>query len=241
MKNVVAVFYCFSLLFGLFSCESRTEPFVLRHYYNNGKLQEEIEMNADTIPNGNWTQYFESGVLKSRFTYVDGIKNGAAELYYPSGNLQQSGSYYDKRRIGKVSFHSDLPNKPVIAESNYINVGGKEYPNDAIQYDEAGIIIGRTPQVSFNQRNDSLIIKMTYPEMRSMRVVIGDFDSLYSIRDKKSLDTVFATRHLIASIDIKRKFAKGELIRGMVQNYETSTENTFRNKIRVYYFGYVVK
>jgi hypothetical protein len=246
MKNRIVVKYLLFALAGttLLSCNSDKEPFVQRHYYNNGKLKEEIEMSKDSVPHGNWKQYFESGVLKSRFSYVDGIKNGTAELYYPSGNLLEAGTYHDKKRVGKVLFYGDFPGRPIVAETNYVIVRGKEFPNNVIEYDTAGNIIRRTPQIVMDQKKDSLLITMTYPELRYMNVVTGDFDSLYALRDERSLDTVQSVKNYSVSIPLKEKYNTGDVIRGVVQNYEvgnTSKAKGHPKKVRLYYFNYRIK
>lgn len=232
----------FLLLIGtLAACkEAPKDKIVITKHFDNGEF-EITEFNEDSIPHGHVKGYYSNGKLSYDFSYQNGIMNGVGKTYFESGNLNEDGRYIDGYRIGHHIYYYDTRNK-VKAEAEYIFLEGKEYKNTFIEYDSlSGVVLRRSPLLSMTRKGDSLFVEMKYNIFESLRVIIGDYDSLYNLVTPQSLDTIYGQGLKVAVPLAKWKGRK--TIRGFAQNYRwVKIEKTKRTSIsRLIYLEYDIK
>jgi antitoxin component YwqK of YwqJK toxin-antitoxin module len=61
-----------------------TKKFITRDFFKNGKVARET-MIVNMVPNGEVKEYYESGVLKDKYSVKNGMRDGLRTYYYPDG------------------------------------------------------------------------------------------------------------------------------------------------------------
>jgi hypothetical protein len=181
------------LLIGVLAAckEAPKDKIVITKHFDNGEIVI-AEFNEDSILHGHVKGYYSKGKLSYDFLYQNGVKNGVGKTYFESGNLNQAGRYIDGHRIGHHIHYYDTTDK-VKGETEYIFLEGKEYANTYIEYDSlSGVVSRRSPSLSMTRKGDSLFVEMKYNTFESLRLIIGDYDSLYNLLEPQSLDTIYA-------------------------------------------------
>ena len=71
--------------------------------YDNGNINQIGYINENGFKDGNWTGYYENGVLWSKAQYDNGLKDGVWKIYKPDGKLYSEVKYKKgKRQYGRI-------------------------------------------------------------------------------------------------------------------------------------------
>jgi len=126
ISSILLILMCLFLVGCKHSKKARTEPDgCIREYYKSGKLKVEIEVDENGIYNGQGSAYYESGGLRSKCKFINGIKveynisyfedgsvefkeslndmgelHGLVEFYFPDGILKLRGEFSNGRKVG---------------------------------------------------------------------------------------------------------------------------------------------
>jgi len=66
----------------------------------------------DNKKNGVWIDYFPSGNIKNKITFVDGRPHGPTALYFQDGKVKEEGTWINNRWVG--NYKSTIENGDVI-------------------------------------------------------------------------------------------------------------------------------
>ncbi len=119
-----------------------------RYYDEEGVVTRSEEYNSDGVligkgvvdlegfRDGMWTNFYETGEVKSKGSYTDGKKDGIWEFFYKSGKIEQKGNFKDDKYNGSWFWYNE--DGKIIREENFYQ--GK---NDGvyIEYNPSGNII----------------------------------------------------------------------------------------------------
>ncbi|KQB39779.1 toxin-antitoxin system YwqK family antitoxin [Flavobacterium aquidurense] len=116
-----------------FSCNN--EKFK-KEYYPNGNLKSKIKLDDNGIPNGNFEEYYENGILKAKGN--DSKTPDSAFIYFENGKIKEKGMFYDGlRQNWWVIFDQ---NGKIITRIEYFKIKNKTFKNQYISYSQAGDI-----------------------------------------------------------------------------------------------------
>lgn len=108
--------------------------------------------------NGNKTDYFENGQIKSQYTLKDSKVNGKINTYHENGKLQKTGYYVDGKANGNFTEYDDQGEKTVeyFMVNDEINGTGSVFKNNRlsqiIEY-KNGIVDGKYTELLYNDYN----------------------------------------------------------------------------------------
>jgi hypothetical protein len=71
------------------------------HTNDGGRMLGEV---AGGKRNGEWSSYFPNGTIRSRATFVDGVREGPTKVYHENGLLYYSGQYHRDKQVGEWLF-----------------------------------------------------------------------------------------------------------------------------------------
>lgn len=122
--------YTIFLFLNLVSCKDRD---VVRHYYDNGTLEDEYQVK-NGIKDGFARIYFEDGTLKQDGHYKNDLRDGWHVLYYSIGKINQ--------------------------KTLYTNENGKEVATRTLKFNQKGDLVS---DFTFAQKKITLEIKNQMP------------------------------------------------------------------------------
>ncbi len=61
-------------------------------------------MYKDNRKTGVWIDYFPTGNIKNKMTYVDGRPNGSCNLYFWDGKVKEEGTWINNRWVGNYKY-----------------------------------------------------------------------------------------------------------------------------------------
>jgi len=67
--------------------------------YDNGSVNQIGYINENGLKDGNWTGYYQNGVLWSKAQYDNGRKDGLWKVYRPDGKLYSEVKYRNGERL----------------------------------------------------------------------------------------------------------------------------------------------
>ncbi len=115
----------------IFLIESMPE----KSFYDSGQLKSEWTYENGRLE-GPLLTYFENGQLESKRTYSNGELEGLLETYYESGQLKSKGEYKNGKKVGvSQRYHINGRLKTMISHTDGILDGRHEI------YDETGELI----------------------------------------------------------------------------------------------------
>ena len=82
------------------------------HTKDGGRMQGDV---AGGKRNGEWTSYFANGIVRSRATFVDGMRQGPTAVYHENGSLYYSGQYHNDKQVGEWLFFDAQGNRLKVA------------------------------------------------------------------------------------------------------------------------------
>lgn len=99
-----------------FSCGDKVE--ITRAYYENGKVQGEVEM-FNGKKNGKQITYYETGKIESESFWKDDLAEGVSKKFYPSGSIKSISSWKEGIQDGSYKLYHD--NGDLNEEGQYLN------------------------------------------------------------------------------------------------------------------------
>jgi antitoxin component YwqK of YwqJK toxin-antitoxin module len=87
-----------------------TKKFITRDFFKNGKVSREIMM-VNGLPNGEVKEYYETGILKDKFSVKDGMRDGLRTYYYPDGKPWIETIYKENKSWTVVANYDSKGNK----------------------------------------------------------------------------------------------------------------------------------
>jgi antitoxin component YwqK of YwqJK toxin-antitoxin module len=243
MNNLVLIAI---LALTIVSCGVREPKIILTDYYKDGKIESTMEMDKDSIlngwtkvyyPNGNLeytaffvnekiegelTRYFESGQVKTIEHYSNHKMHGQSIAFFENGKKKVLGYFYHGLQVGRYYEFYDNENNSVKLDSYWYIHGNKSRPNVTTEYSENGAIKYGSPYADFKLLDKEIEIKLQRPKFKNMRVIIGDYDYLFNLRDPNSNDTTDSRNDFTVILP----FTKKDTIRGYIENWEYLTDST---------------
>jgi len=86
-------------------------------YFPNGKIDTEGWNDKDTLRDGVWYSYYETGVKWSEQSYNHGVKHGRSVVYFPNGKIHYEGEYKNDNKTGHWTFYNEAGE--IEKEKNY--------------------------------------------------------------------------------------------------------------------------
>ncbi|CAB3661135.1 hypothetical protein LMG3431_03336 [Achromobacter pestifer] len=71
-------------------------------WHENGKLHQKVMFKADKPADGESVAYWDSGAVQAKVTYQNGALNGPYQEFYPNGQLKHSGPFVNGDKVGPV-------------------------------------------------------------------------------------------------------------------------------------------
>jgi len=101
----ISIFFILSVL----SCGKSTEvkPEMTELKYSNGMPKEKgllLKKDGKEIKMGDWTFWYENGLIKKQCTYTDGSLNGLYTEFYENGQKREEGELVNNEKNGKWIF-----------------------------------------------------------------------------------------------------------------------------------------
>lgn len=87
-----------------------TKKFIARNFFKNGKVSRELMM-VNGVPNEEVKEYYETGVLKDKFSVKDGMRDGLRTYYYPDGKPWIETIYKENKSWTVVANYDSKGNK----------------------------------------------------------------------------------------------------------------------------------
>lgn len=105
----------FWIVWFLLSCSSHESKrnldseglIVLRKYFDNGILENEVRINSDSVLNGTSRSYYKSGKIRVEAYFKDGKRNGVAKGYFDNGQLHYIGRYRDDQKDSSFYWYDE--------------------------------------------------------------------------------------------------------------------------------------
>jgi antitoxin component YwqK of YwqJK toxin-antitoxin module len=129
----------FGILILLMSCNNAK---YIEDFYPDNTLKLRIQVNEQNIPDGKYTEYYNSGEIKVVGNNKKGVLIDTVFHYHKNQKLREKGLIRNKLRFGWwISFDSlgYLKNK-----SEYLNIKGKLHKNQTIDFDRKGDTLFKT-------------------------------------------------------------------------------------------------
>jgi len=127
------------MLFFLFYSISCKKDDYKKNYYDNGQLMLKISIDKNGVSNGLFEEFYESGVLKSKGNYLNGIKVDTIYNFNQEGNLLSKGKLEQGKYPSGWWFYY-TKNEFLESKIEYIVSNKKSIKNQSIFYNKNGAI-----------------------------------------------------------------------------------------------------
>lgn len=122
------------------------------HLYNeNGEKISEGIIDEQGRRMGAWTDFYTSGEVRAKGTYLNNQQSGSWTFFYRSGSIEQKGRFERGRFHGSWTWY--YPNGNVWREEWYLN--GRE-DGEFVEYDQGGQILARGQYVNGEKNGEWL-------------------------------------------------------------------------------------
>lgn len=129
---IVSLLLCCFTIFT--NCNTRDnngdDSLLKKEFYSNGKLKSEGIFINDSVKNGWYKTYFETGVIKEEKNYILGKKNGSQKTYFENGSLEKDILFKEGVQHGKAVGYYE--NGKIKSKGYWQN--GKGYGNTLFYY-----------------------------------------------------------------------------------------------------------
>jgi hypothetical protein len=127
--------FFYILIFILISCNQKN---YYEEFYKNGVTKLKIEIDKNSIRNGNFEEYYEIGQLKAIGKYINGEVVDFVYVYYPNGKIREKGKFKNGYRSGWFDIFRE--DGTLMKKEEYLNVEKKYIKNQFIFYNANGKI-----------------------------------------------------------------------------------------------------
>ncbi len=134
MKTLISISYTFLLICLFSACQKANEH---KTYYENGTLQEVIEMTTDSLRNGVYIRYTDKGIIAEKANYSNGKLNGVRQLYFANSDQIEIEEHYVNDNF-QGPYKTFYPSGKIELEATYNNnilegVSKKYFENGSLQ------------------------------------------------------------------------------------------------------------
>lgn len=105
--------------------------------YPSGNLRESFWVDAEGRRDGEYTAYYEHGVVKESSLYAANKKNGNCKTFYPGGRLESSVDYKNNLPVGEAFFYYNnnyLRKEEQYNEESKLIQSKSYYPSGRLMY-----------------------------------------------------------------------------------------------------------
>ncbi len=216
------------LLMTILSCKDKN---IRYKYFKDGKTKQEINLRLNKI-----YAYYHNGKLKY-ISDTDGkYLTGKYISYYKNGNIQDSGYYNKNIQIGTWFYYDKLGKINKICDYTYV-AGKGNLLNQIIYFDKSGDTIkSKGHYYKIKTYKDTIIENDTFKFdviikqsifNDSIGVLIGEFDSVYNIKDTSSIIRFEGKNNIVKCFYKSNKIGEN-IVRGVI------FDHTFRNDSDLY-------
>ena len=155
------------IFFVMFSCKNE----VHKEFYPSGNLKFESTIGENGLFNGGYTEYYDSGEVKTKGKYIDGSISDTVYLFYRNGKLKAKGLFQNDIKKGWWYYYQE-DGKPKSLEE-YLVIHDSMYKNQSLHYMNNGEI---------DQKNSSFF-RLEIPDTIEVGKNIGkvlNYNSNYS-------------------------------------------------------------
>ena len=103
-----------------------------KEFYPNGNLRFESSVGQNGLLEGNYTEYYDSGEVKSKGEYFEGSISDTVYIFYRNGNLQAKGFLNKNIKNGWWKYYREDGKLKSIEE--YLVINDSMYKNQSILY-----------------------------------------------------------------------------------------------------------
>ncbi|MDO6818991.1 hypothetical protein Q4597_07425 [Zobellia sp. 1_MG-2023] len=118
----------------MFSCKNE----VHKEFYPSGNLKFESTIGENGLFNGGYTEYYDSGEVKTKGKYIDGSISDTVYLFYRNGKLKAKGLFQNDIKKGWWYYYQE-DGKPKSLEE-YLVIHDSMYKNQSLHYMNNGEI-----------------------------------------------------------------------------------------------------
>lgn len=130
-KNLLLI----SLTLTMISCKKDN---YVTEFYANGNIKLKVQIDKDSIQNGTYEEFYDSGELKSKTNYINGKISDSLFNFYKNGTVKEKGITKDNNRDSWWLYFR--PSGTLKEKSEFITVNNESYKNQSIYYDNKGSI-----------------------------------------------------------------------------------------------------
>lgn len=107
-------------------------------YYPSGNLKLKVQIDKDSIQNGTYEEFYESGELKSKTNYVNGKISDSLYNFYENGTIKDKGIVKNNFQSGWWYYYR--PNGSLKEKTEWIIVKDNLHKNQSMYFDQNGKI-----------------------------------------------------------------------------------------------------
>ena len=211
-------------------------------YSADGNI-EYIQEYKDGKPDGMLMNYHKQN--PKNISFIEKDKNqGCGVVFHNNGNVNNFGQYVDGQKTGW--FYVFNTDEIMTGKREYLNVEGKEFLNQWIEYASNGSIkqeesnyIKVAPAAEKIKQGEDFVMNVSLEAAyfkAYMIVVVGPFDANYALPANAKCDTVKAV-NFVATYRTKTYNKGKNLLRGMVQDLRPDEKDPKKINVRKIYFS----
>lgn len=170
------------LLVNLFSCQKDNYK---EEYYSNGNLKLKVEVDYKGVPNGLYQEFYDTGEIKLKANYINGISSDTVFNYHKNGIIKEKGVLFNNLREGwwyNYDNKGGLKSQSeylIIKDSTYKNQSIYFYDNGEVDYDLSWFFTLKIPDTIVLGRNRGEI-KYYSPLKSEVKYLLAIVENRYS-------------------------------------------------------------
>lgn len=110
----------------------------ITEYYPNGNIKLKVQIDEDSIQNGTYEEFYESGELKSKTNYNNGQISDSLFNFYTNGKIKEKGIVKENFQNGWWFYYRD--DGSLKEKSEWLTLRDSLYKNQSIYFDQNGEI-----------------------------------------------------------------------------------------------------
>lgn len=122
----------------LLCCISCNKENIKEEYYSNGNLKSRIQVNRNSIADGLYEEYYETGEIKVKSIYKNGLLIDTVFSYHKNGKIESKGTQKNSLPFGWWTYYNS--DGRLNEKKEILIIDGKSFLNQLIKYDLKGEI-----------------------------------------------------------------------------------------------------